>query len=579
MILNPLSGLEVPEIGLEKMTTDSKYPGIHARVGHDRQPELDGRKIVSQRALFVVLLLVAPFALVLERLYISQFTVLHAGGYVEISQKPAETLIKLAEIVDSSTEILLRSHDPESSLDKQEERLLRTQEVESLDELSKPESSPSLEKHDEDKLAETLDQPNEAELSPSLEKRKVKKLTGTLDEPNEPESSSSLQKQEEDKPEETLDESNEPESSSPLDKQEEEIDFKQRIDFSVGDCNIWRGEWIPHSSEPAYTNASCQFIQGHQNCLKNGRPDHRYLYWKWKPYDCELPLFDAKKFLKLVRGKAWAFAGDSISRNHFQSFLCFLAQVETPENLYRDEKDHFVRWLFPSYKFTLAVFWSPFLVEATEDEVHGFSSNYQKIFLDHVDNNWASSLSEFDYVVLSLGQWFLKSSVYFLKNEVIGCHYCPELNLTQVGFYFGFQTALRTVFDFLASNYHGVVFFRTFTPDHFENGQWNDGGHCIRTTPYRNATIEGVVEEMYKIQLEEFGRTLHLNRHISARFKVADTIHASLLRPDGHPGPYRNVEALSLGKNGRIIQDCLHWCLPGAIDTWSAMLLEMLTQL
>ena len=63
--------------------------------------------------------------------------------------------------------------------------------------------------------------------------------------------------------------------------------------------------------------------------MANGRPDRAFLKWRWKPHDCELPLFDANKFLELVEGKSMAFAGDSIARNHFQSLLCLLAQVNT----------------------------------------------------------------------------------------------------------------------------------------------------------------------------------------------------------------------------------------------------------
>lgn len=354
-----------------------------------------------------------------------------------------------------------------------------------------------------------------------------------------------------------------------------------QLDFSVGGCNIWKGEWIPDSTEPAYTNATCRFIQDHQNCIKNGRPDLGYLYWRWKPEECDLPLFDAQAYLELVAGKTWAFIGDSISRNHFQSFLCSLAQVEVPQNLFRDDMDRFVHWYFPSYNFTLAVLWSAFLVEGTDDEVSGFPKGREKLFLDTVDEKWASSLNEYDYVVLSSGQWFLKSSVYFLDKKAIGCHYCPGTNLTEVGFYYAYRMALRTAFDFLiSSNYKGVVFFRTFTPDHFENGRWDNGGNCIRTAPsYRNATtIQGMTAEMYKIQLEEIEKTLQNSSDFTFTFRVADTIHASMLRPDAHPGPYRNFQPFA-NKNGKVQNDCLHWCLPGAIDTWSAMILQMLRHL
>lgn len=357
-------------------------------------------------------------------------------------------------------------------------------------------------------------------------------------------------------------------------------DVTKLIDFSVGGCNIWKGDWIPYSSEPAYTNYTCRFIQDHQNCLKNGIPDHNYLYWRWKPTDCDLPLFNAKTYLKLVSGKSWAFIGDSIARNHFQSFLCALAQVEIPTNLYRDEMDRFVYWHFPSYNFTLSVLWSPFLVDGTEDEYDGFAKGIEKLRLDTVDKKWATSLHKYDYVVLSSGQWFLKTSVYYVDNKVVGCHNCrPGIDLAQVGFYYAFRIALRTVFDFLVSSeYTGMVFFRTFTPDHFENGRWDNGGKCLRRAPFRsnNTSLQGMTAEMYKIQLEEFGKTLLNSSDFRFTFRLADTTYASLLRPDAHPGPYRYFQPFARDKKAKVQNDCLHWCLPGAIDTWSAMLLEML---
>eukprot|EP00249_Psilotum_nudum_P036511 c7764_g1_i1 orf=261-1622(-) len=351
------------------------------------------------------------------------------------------------------------------------------------------------------------------------------------------------------------------------------------LNTSVGSCNIWKGDWIPDSLGPLYTNKSCYFIQEHQNCLKNGRPDHGYLYWRWRPTDCVLPRFDSVAFLKLVQGKAFAFIGDSIARNHFQSILCSLAQAEIPQNLYRDANDQNVRWFFPSYNFTLAIVWSPYLVQGTEEELKGIPKGTLKMFLDVVDSSWMSSVDTFDYIVLSSGQWYFKSAVYLMKDKVVGCHYCPGLNLAEKGFFFAFRAALRTAFDFVvSSNFKGIAFFRTFTPDHFENGRWDTGGNCLKTVPYSsyNTPMEGVTSEMYNIQLEEFGRTLKMNAGIESRWKLADTIHASLLRPDGHPGAYRNFQPDDIAK---VQNDCLHWCLPGPIDSWNEMLLEMLIHL
>lgn len=88
-----------------------------------------------------------------------------------------------------------------------------------------------------------------------------------------------------------------------------------------------KGKWVPDARPPGYTNETCRFIQGHQNCMKNGRPDVGYLHWKWQPDQCDLPRIDAKSFLKAMRDRSMVFAGDSIARNQFQSLLCLLSQV------------------------------------------------------------------------------------------------------------------------------------------------------------------------------------------------------------------------------------------------------------
>lgn len=92
-------------------------------------------------------------------------------------------------------------------------------------------------------------------------------------------------------------------------------------------CDIFNGDWLPDPSGPRYTNESCHVMEAHQNCMKNGRPDSGYFYWRWSPRDCDLPKFNPQSFLDMMRNKSMAFIGDSISRNHVQSLLCILSQV------------------------------------------------------------------------------------------------------------------------------------------------------------------------------------------------------------------------------------------------------------
>lgn len=95
-------------------------------------------------------------------------------------------------------------------------------------------------------------------------------------------------------------------------------------------CDLLKGHWVPDmKGSSLYTNWSCATIPSSKNCFKNGRKDSDFLKWRWKPDGCELPRFDPKAFLRLVRGKKLAFIGDSVARNHMESLLCLLSQVRS----------------------------------------------------------------------------------------------------------------------------------------------------------------------------------------------------------------------------------------------------------
>ena len=93
-------------------------------------------------------------------------------------------------------------------------------------------------------------------------------------------------------------------------------------------CNIFKGNWIPYAKGPYYTNISTKcVVDDRQNCMKFGRPDTGFMKWRWKPGQCELPLFDAAQFLELVRSQSMAFIGDSVARNQVESLMCLLSNV------------------------------------------------------------------------------------------------------------------------------------------------------------------------------------------------------------------------------------------------------------
>ncbi|KAL5200576.1 hypothetical protein ABZP36_021779 [Zizania latifolia] len=357
----------------------------------------------------------------------------------------------------------------------------------------------------------------------------------------------------------------------------------KKEDSQEESCDLFHGEWVPDSSGPAYTNASCRFIETPQNCMTNGRPDIGYLYWRWKPYGCCVPPFDGKKFLEDMRGKHWALIGDSILRNHVQSLLCLLSKVEDPTEVYHDRTFKSRRWHFPSHNFTVSLIWAPFLIKAEifEDD-DGVSTSEIQLHLDIVDSGWTSQWNSFDYAVMSTGQWFSKTAVYWENGAVSGCHYCQNKNVAELPFEYSFRKSLRKAFQFITSSPHKpVVFYRTWSPSHFENGEWFSGGTCSRRVPFRPGETgdRGSDMKMWRIEGEEFGRAVaDVGPDDAGRLKLLDTFELSLLRPDGHSGPYRTYHPFDKAMTGKVQNDCLHWCLPGPIDSWNDIIMRMLAK-
>ncbi|XP_023637153.1 protein trichome birefringence-like 23 [Capsella rubella] len=353
-------------------------------------------------------------------------------------------------------------------------------------------------------------------------------------------------------------------------------------DIEVEKCDLFSGKWIKDPLGPIYTNGSCGIVvDSHQNCITNGRPDSGYLYWKWKPNDCSLPRFDAQRFLQLMRNKSWAIIGDSIARNHVESLLCMLSTIEKPVEVYHDENYRSKRWNFPSYNFTVSNIWSPFLVQAAIfEDSNGVSSAAVQLHLDKLDKTWTDLFPSLDYAIISSGEWFLKTAVYHENANLVGCHGCPESsNMTDLGFDYAYNTSLRHVMDFIAkSNTKGMVFFRTSIPDHFENGEWHNGGTCKKTEPVSEEEVEMKVlnKILRDVEINQFERVVAEMGQESGNFKLLDFAGMLLTRPDGHPGPYREFRPFDKDKNAKVQNDCLHWCLPGPIDHLNDVILEII---
>lgn len=348
-------------------------------------------------------------------------------------------------------------------------------------------------------------------------------------------------------------------------------------------CDLYDGKWIFDSTGPLYTNNSCPVLTQMQNCQGNGRPDKDYENWRWKPLQCDLPRFDAKMFLEIMRGKTLAFIGDSVARNQMESMLCILWQVEVPKNIGNKRMQ---RYYFTSTSTTIVRIWSSWLVHQTPEPFDFAPSGVVKLHLDKPDEGFLELVTDFDVIVFSSGHWFAKQSVYILNNEILGGQlWWPDKtrqkNIDNID---AFGISVETILTSMVThpNYTGLTIVRSFSPDHYEGGAWNTGGSCtgkVRPALDSELVENGFTNIMHEKQVAGFNRAMKKKANKS-KLKLMDITKAFSYRLDGHPGPYRSTDPNKITKRGPDgrppPQDCLHWCMPGPVDTWNELVFEII---
>ncbi|XP_061997274.1 protein trichome birefringence-like 18 isoform X1 [Rosa rugosa] len=348
-------------------------------------------------------------------------------------------------------------------------------------------------------------------------------------------------------------------------------------------CDLYHGSWFYDSSGPQYTNNTCPVLTQMQNCQGNGRPDKEYENWRWKPLQCDLPRFDARKFLELMRGKTIAFIGDSVARNHMESLLCILWQVEAPKN--RGNKK-MQRYYFKSTNTFVVRIWSSWLVKQTSEAFDFAPEGVAKLHLDAPDDRLMDVIPQFDVIIFSSGHWFAKQSVYILNNEIVGGQlWWPDKSKQmKINNIEAFGISVETILTALAThpNYTGIAIVRSYSPDHYEGGAWNTGGSCtgkVRPLAPGQRVENGFTNIMHEKQVMGFNRAIKKLTNKS-KLELMDITEAFEYRHDGHPGPYRSPDPNKQTKRGPDgkppPQDCLHWCMPGPVDTWNEFVLEII---
>ncbi|CAI7861172.1 unnamed protein product [Closterium sp. NIES-54] len=316
--------------------------------------------------------------------------------------------------------------------------------------------------------------------------------------------------------------------------------------------------WVANPSRRhQYTGKSCKSLSRSLNCQRNGRTNMQYLQYEWRSPGCRIERFDASAFLERMRNKVFLVVGDSVSMNFISALQC-LIETATPTKS-RDgplfpggPRTHAV--VAPHFNATFLRHASSFLVRSIPSGDKTTASTWT-VHLDQVHPEWSPVLQYTDYVVFGTGVWYtiadLKKRHYMVDNREQ-----PSLNRLAT-----MQTALHTVTRFTHSiNYTGMPILLTYSPVH-ANVRINSSAPELSCSSYMQPLGPDALQgaQWATDALEARNAQIEVVRQ-SKEFKVVDVTALSVLRPDGHLQNHcENPKAV----------DCMHWCLPGILDTWA----------
>jgi hypothetical protein len=316
----------------------------------------------------------------------------------------------------------------------------------------------------------------------------------------------------------------------------------------AGRCNWFRGKWVFDSSYPLYDPSSCPFIDTQFNCQKYGRPDTQYQKYRWQPFTCSLPRFNALDFLAKYRGKKIMFVGDSLSLNQFNSLACMIHSW-VPKTRTSFSKESAISTItFQDYGLQLFLYRTPYLVDLDRENVG------RVLKLDSIKSG--DAWRGMDVLVFNTWHWWTHTGNAQPWDYIQeGGKIYKDMNRF-IAFYKGLTTWARWV-NINVNPTQTKVFFLGISPVHYEGRDWNQPAKsCMsETQPFFGLKYPGGTPMAWVIVNKVLSR-------LKKPVYFLDVTTLSQYRKDAHPEGYSGV----------MPTDCSHWCLPGLPDTWNVLL-------
>ncbi|CAI9097236.1 OLC1v1033612C1 [Oldenlandia corymbosa var. corymbosa] len=342
-------------------------------------------------------------------------------------------------------------------------------------------------------------------------------------------------------------------------------------------CDYFTGNWVfDNKSRPLYRDWNCSFMFDDLACEKYHREDLNYQYWRWQPNDCDLPRFDAKALLGLLRNKRLVFVGDSLNRNQWVSFVCMVESAIPPLFKSRKLDGNLYTFSAKEYNASIDFYWSPLLVESNSDDPYNHHLSERIVRSESIQKH-AMNWSNADILVFNSYLWY--RSVPKLK-VLRGNFGDPKPVYKEVERVKGYGMALDTWSKFVLSHLDHKktrLFWVSMSPTHTRPQNWGKpakGPRCMNETqPTSKEELKGSESEPKMMNIT--GDAISDLKSKGVKIDLLNITQLSEYRKDGHPTVYRRLwRPLTKEQIANPVKyaDCTHWCLPGVPDVWNEIL-------